>query len=338
MKEFISAPPRLVVAALSSCLCASEASANGGIGDRADGHGPIGVMADHRHDLGEVMLSYRYMNMRMGDSRDRTDKLSDAEVLADFPITPTDMTMEMHMFGLMYAPVDRVTLTAMVPYTGLGMDHVTRTGVRFRTESDGIGDVRLGALVGLATVGHHKFHANLRFSAPTGSIDERDDTPAGVDQKLPYPMQLGSGTWDLLPGLTYTGWEGQFSWGAQANATLRLGENDNEYTLGDRYGGTVWIAHSPRDWFSASFRIDATTWGDIDGADPELNPAVVPTADPDLRAGTRVDLGLGVNFLLPSDEFGHRFAFEFLLPVHENLDGPQLETDWTVWVGYQKAF
>ena len=32
---------------------------------RADGHAPIGVMGDHRHHEGGLMLSYRYMRMWM---------------------------------------------------------------------------------------------------------------------------------------------------------------------------------------------------------------------------------------------------------------------------------
>jgi hypothetical protein len=45
----------------------------------------------------------------------------------------------------------------------------------------------------------------------------------------------------------------------------------------------------------------------VRGADPDLNPAAVPTADPDRRAGWR-------------------------------LDGPQLQTDWRLVVGWQWAF
>lgn len=42
-------------------------------------------------------------------------------------------------------------------------------------------------------------------------------------------MQLGSGTYDALPGITYLAQYGQFSWGAQATATIRLGGNDRDY-------------------------------------------------------------------------------------------------------------
>ena len=75
----------------------------------------------------------------------------------------------------------------------------------------------------------HRVLVGAGISFPTGSIDKKDDTPAAPDQQLPYPMQLGSGTFDLLPGLTYLGQAGKLGWGAEAMATLRLGENSNDY-------------------------------------------------------------------------------------------------------------
>ena len=56
-----------------------------------------------------------------------------------------------------------------------------------------------------------------------------------------------------------------------------------------------------------------------------LNPAMVPTDDPDLRAGRFVGLGLGANFVVPSGPLtGVRLAVEGTLPVYQRLDGPQV--------------
>ena len=63
------------------------------------------------------------------------------------------------------------------------------------------------------------------------------------------------------------------------------------------------------------------------------------TADPDLRAGTQVDLGLGFNFYAPEGALqGARLAAEFNLPLYRNLSGPQLETDFSATVGIQAVF
>ena len=303
---------------------------------RADGHAPLGVMGDHTHGKGEVMISYRYMLMDMDGNRDGTDSLSNAEVLQDFPVTPTNMTMEMHMLGIMYAPSDNLTLMTMIPYVFNNMDHVTRMGVEFTTESDGFGDIQLGGLYKIFDRNNQRVHLNLGMSFPTGSIDERGDTPAGDDVVLPYPMQIGSGTFDLRPGITYLGQSNDWSWGAQANGVLRLGENDEDYQLGNQFGLTAWGAYRWNEWVSTSIRLNGRTWGDIEGADSRLNPNLIPTADPDLRSGTNLFLGFGVNFYIPKGGLkGSRIAVEVELPLVRDLDGPQLETDLQLTAGLQ---
>ena len=306
---------------------------------RPDGHAPIGVMGDHTHKKGEFMFSYRYMFMNMDGNRDGTNSISDSQVLQDFMVAPTEMTMEMHMFGAMYAVSENVTLMAMVPYVTKEMEHVTRMGRRFTTNSEGFGDIKTTALYTILNKDKQRLHLNLGASFPTGSINERDDTPAGNDQILPYPMQIGSGTFDLLPGITYLGQSDKGSWGAQALTTLRLGKNDNGYRLGNKYQLSGWVARNWTDWLSTSLRLTGTTWGDIDGADDRLNPMMIPTADPDRRSGTQINLGLGVNLYAPKGDLkGSRLAMEFELPIYRDLDGPQLETDWQLTLGLQSSF
>jgi hypothetical protein len=153
-------------------------------------------------------------------------------------------------------------------------------------------------------------------------------------------MQIGSGTYDLLPGLTYAGHQEYWSWGAQVSTTLRLNENTDEYRLGNVYKLSAWGARRFNQWFSTSLRLDGKQWGDIKGADPELsNTAMSPTFRTDLRGGKRIDGILGVNFIVPHGELaGNRLAVEFGLPLYQDLDGPQLETDYRLMVGWQKAF
>ena len=70
-----------------------------------------------------------------------------------------------------------------------------------------------------------------------------------------------------------------------------------------------------------------------------LNPAMAPTADPDLRAGKFISLGLGVNFIVPTGTLqGLRLSIEGTMPVYQKLDGPQIERDYAVFVALSKAF
>ncbi|MEQ9618234.1 MAG: transporter [Deltaproteobacteria bacterium] len=329
-----------ILMALSVC-CSYDAYAQKWTSARPDGHAPIGVMGEHTHSAGEFMLSYRYMFMNMDGMRIGTNRVSNQRVLEDFMVTPTDMDMQMHMFGLMYAPTDFITLMGMIPYVKKSMNHLTRMGVRFKTESEGLGDIKLTGLIKIFDAHNQRVHLNAGISFPTGSIDKKDNTPAGPNQQLPYPMQLGSGTVDLLPGITYLGQHSMVSWGAQVSGTIRLGENDRDYSLGNRFDATAWGAWDWFNWVSTSARMDWQSWGNIDRADPALNPAMVPTADPDLQGGDRLDLLFGLNFYVPEGPAlikGQRLAVEFGFPVYQDLNGPQLETDWVLWLGWQYAW
>ena len=148
---------------------------------RADSHAPIGVMADHRHEAGEVMLSYRYMTMTMEGSRIGTDPIADADIVSPgggFMITPTRMPMTMHMFGAMFAPSDRVTFMAMLPFVSSSMDHITRHGGSFTTESGGLGDVKVGAMIGLADWANQSLHLNAMLARSADRIDRGERCPS----------------------------------------------------------------------------------------------------------------------------------------------------------------
>ncbi len=305
---------------------------------RPDSHAPIGVMGDHLMRKGEIMLSYRYMNMDMDGNRTGTDRVD--VPLPGYMVSPTSMTMDMHMLGVMFAPSDKLTLMAMVPFTSKSMDHlVNMSGMNFTTESSGIGDVKLAATYGLFAKPGTDFLFNFVVSAPTGSIDESDNTTGPNDVHLPYPMQLGSGTWDFTPGLTLVQMIDGWSWGAQGLYTFRTGTNDNGYTLGNSLDLTAWVAKKVAKSTSLSFRLKALDWDNINGSDNKLMlmPSMVPTADPNLRGGTRVDALVGINFVLPSLT-SLRLAAEAGVPIHQDLDGPQLETDLVFTLGAQYTF
>lgn len=305
---------------------------------RPDSHAPIGVMGDHLMREGEIMLSVRYMAMTMDGNRTGTDSVTTP--LPGYMVSPLSMDMSMHMFGAMYAPSDKLTLMLMLPYTNVSMDHlVNMSGANFTTEAKGIGDVKLAATYGLFAKPGSDFLLNFAVSAPTGSIDKRDNSTGPDDVHLPYPMQLGSGTWDFTPGLTYVQTYDSWSWGAQGLYTLRTGTNDNGYTLGDRLDATVWAAKQVARSTSLSFRLKAQDWDNIDGTDNKLMlmPSMVPTADPNLRGGTRVDALLGLNYV-PAALNSLRLAAEAGVPVYQKLDGPQLETDLVLTLGAQYTF
>ncbi len=318
-------------------------------GGRPDSHAPIGVMGDHTHERGEAMLSYRFMHMDMDGNRIGTAQVDSSAIVSssgsNFLVTPLRMPMNMQMAGVMFAPSDRVTLMAMVPYSSMSMDHVTRAGGTFTTESSGIGDISATALVRLVSFGRQRLHLNAGIQFPSGSTTRKDVTPASAPNAaiLPYPMQPGSGTVSFQPGLTYLAQSDNWSGGGQIRGTIRTGTNDQDYRLGNRLMSTAWVAHRLNARISVSGRVEDNVWGNIDGANPAFSGAVasrmVPTVFPDLRGGDRIDAGPGINILVGGSRPSQaRVALEFLTPVYQRLDGPQLEQDFSIVAGAQFTF
>ncbi len=357
----------LGVLALGLCISplalAHEGEDHGPTAARADAHAPIAVMGDHMHSAGEWMISYRFAAMSMSGNLYRGNSASSDWIAENVPntffgmpgqpptlrIVPQEMDMTMHMAGAMYAPTDWLTLMAMAMYMEKEMDLVTYQGMmgtarlgRFTTRSSGWGDASVTALIRLYREGTTQVHLNAGLSLPTGSITETDQvlTPMGMvmEMRLPYGMQLGAGTYDAMPGITYLDRRGDVSWGAQYRGTIRLGENDEGYALGDAHQLTAWAAYQAAPWISMSARLAARTQGAIDGRDARIM-GPVQTADPENYGGEFVDLSFGVNLIGQSGIlFDHRLAAEFILPLHQDPNGLQMERDWQFMIGYQKAF
>lgn len=305
---------------------------------RADDHAPIGVMGDHLHKKGEWMTSYRYSYMEMNDNYDGDSKITPAEVRAKgFGMAPVDMTMDMHMIGVMYGLTDDITIMAMGSYIEKDMTMENGANVLSTMESEGFGDTKISALYRLKEWGNNRIHLNAGISLPTGSIDEAGSN--GL--KLPYSMQLGSGTFDLLPAVTYASYQGKWSWGGQASANIRLGENDDNYSLGDEFKLTAWGAHNINESFSVSLRVEGSSWGDVDGADPAYatRQAMSPLFRADLRRGNRVETSVGANYIIPEGVLkDHRIGLEATAPVYQDLDSYQLGRDYRLMIGWQKSF
>lgn len=317
---------------------------------RPDSHAPIGVMGGHRHNIGEWMLSYRFMAMSMKENFSGSNSLSIFQARnlgpgAGYMMVPTEMSMRMHMVGLMYAPTDGSTLIFMFQH--IDQEMVTdMNGNLSKTFSRGPGDSSLSWLIGMKPSSYVDWHLGLGLQFPTGSIGVKDVTAmsGGEEVLLPYPMQLGSGTFNFEPSITLKSREmkSKISWGGQLKGRFHTGKNRQGYTLGDRFLANAWVAWMWSHHLSASLRLDYNTWGKIDGRDRDLAanaPDIMPTANPSLRGGERTDMSFGFNFLgRQHDSSSHRLAMEYRVAITQKLDGPQLGLDSSVVLGYQLAF
>jgi hypothetical protein len=238
------------------------------------------------------MVGYRYMR-----SRDAGDMLHGDHVVGDAAIinegcpvdssggcrmSPTEMTMNMHMVDLMYAPTDWLNLMLMPqfvdmemtmrPLEGASAVNVTATGghhsdggFNHNQTTGGVGDTGMYALFKLFDAPIHHVHLGLGVSAPTGDVGVRVRKQSRQDNGfIHYGMQLGSGTWDFKPSLTYTGRQDDWGWGGQLSGTKRLQDrNESGYALGDLFQSTAWGSYDLTHWLSASVRGVYTWQGSI---------------------------------------------------------------------------
>lgn len=323
---------------------ATTADVNHWDGSRADGHAPIGVTVDHTHNIGEWMLSYRFMNMHMEDLYNGDSKVSAGST--KYTMAPIEMDMQMHMFGTMFAPTNELTLMAMTHYVESSMEMLSTKGMmagkKSDMESNGWGDSSIGGLYKIYDDKKSRAHVGLLLSVPTGSTSETFVTTMGKLRHQPFGMQLGTGTFDLQPSATYLHQpNAHFSYGAQLKGRLHLGRNDQGYSRGDTIEATSWVAHNLSDWASLSFRLAAKHSGSVDGdTDNSVNQGMMatmsPGADPENTGGTSIDAAVGLNFWHPED--GFRVATELSVPLYQNLNGTQLGQSWTLTLGTQYSW
>lgn len=315
--------------------------------DRADAHAPIGVMGDHLHAKGGLMVSLRHMNMAMDGNRSGANTISDNDIYKNFIVAPQAMNMNMYMLGIMYAPSNKLTLMMMQNYVQNEMDLIAKMQMQgmngmpmtmmqdFSTRSSGLGDMKITALYGLFADDKSSLHLNANVSIPFGSIQERDDTHMNDDVKLPYPMQLGSGTMDYTIGVTYKQTYSQFSIGTQYLATYRTDQNTEDYRLGNFHSLNVWGAYVLSSNFSVSARFLGTIEEGLNGLDKELNPMMVTTANPKNFGSEKVKSFLGMNISFPETSSFNRFklGIEAGLPIYEKYEGIQMDEELSLLFG-----
>lgn len=304
------------------------------------------VDVPHLHNKGNFMVSYAYRNMFMTENMAGDNQVEHEDVLQDYPLVPEFMRMSMHMLGFMYSPSNKVTLMAMMPYSIKAMNVAGNNGTGselfFNTTAQGIGDLKITSLANIKYFESGQLFGTLGISIPTGSITERDQTPTSGENtiQLPYPMQLGSGTFDPILALTYLKSTDNYGFGLTVNSILRLYNNSRDYKKGNEYSSLLWYSYVVKKYLILTSRLEATFNSSYSGKDSEMSPTQIPTADPNLQSGIKSFAGLGINILPFSNPKMEQFriTLEAKIPIYQNLDGPQMNTGYILNVSVSQVF
>jgi hypothetical protein len=319
---------------------------------RAEYYAPIGVMIDHSHDKGKWMISFRNMNMFMKNYRTGHANLSLDQVYQNYPMANTKMNMNMTMGMVMYGLSDKVNLMVMGQFihnnmtmsmatNGSHMHMMSNEAMSSVSGVSALGDTKVYGLYSLRKTDQSEWLLSAGVNIPTGSISRHDNGMMGQDVKLSYFMQPGSGSFSVLPGLTYTGHTGSSSWGAQLTGDVKTNKNSSGYRLGNQISFTSWYSHHWLSWLATTIRAEGVNTGSIQGFDPALAVwrTTAPEYDTNNSGGFVSTLYAGLNLHRFSGSLkGLTLAAEFGLPVYQYVNGIQLKTASIFYGGIHYAF
>lgn len=353
-------------------LAPSAASMNmdlgiGGMAMPMPGHAPApaDIQGAMMIPAGKFMLGYSYMTMDMSQNYIGDSTVSPEQIVTsvpsamamagmlggkeDYRIVPTSMTGQMHMLKAMYGVTDWLNLMVMAAYERKWMRMTTFSGAMgakvlgtSNAETAGFGDTSIGSLWRIYQDQNNHVHLNFGLSLPTGSTSETVTmlSPAGkyMTMRASYGMQLGTGTYDLLPGITYTGQLRAWSWGAAYRGRFALGDNSHGYHYGALDELTGWGGYSWLPGITTTFEIEGSVQGRIHGADPEITGLMQGT-NPRFYGGTQLSLLGGLEIAGARLGLkGTQLAVTAGGPVYQNLNGPQLGRAWQAAVSLGAAF
>jgi len=308
---------------------------------RPDALAPAGIMTDHVHEKGKFGMAYSYMNMAMQGNQSGTSSVSDNQVFTNYMMSPSKMNMQMHMLMPMYGITSRLTAMAMINYyvntmsmnmmpmnTMMNMPGMIMTdygNMPSKMKSSGLGDTKLYLLYNLLGSCNQHLVLGAGVSLPTGNIDAKGATNLGSNSILDYNMQLGTGTYNLLPSLVYTAQLNHFTFGAAFQSNIKLGVNSHNYSWGNEYSFSPWSACKIASWASVSLRGEAYYMSEMYGYDAAINQSA--SSDPTANVynyGSRkvVNALAGINLYAPASFLqGIHLLVEYGMPVYQNLGG-----------------
>lgn len=313
------------------------------------------LAVDLGRPTGTWQFDYRYSDVYFEGYRDGSEPLSVEDVLfrpgeartaENFPVVPTKMEQRVHLVDVSHDVAPGWRVSARVPWVQQRTNHVSIVPGfdTFDIETSGFGDISLLVTRMSQARADRTSSVAAGITLPTGSIEERGETPRGPGLMIvPYSMQIGSGTTDLLAGLSLGGVRaelgrlGQASWTVSTQARLRMGANERGYRLGHQL--TTELQLGTRPW-ARVWPLAGLTWamsGRIVGEDSSLTipgpfPYPAPVTNPSLYGGTIVNARVGVEIPL-SIQPGRASARTSLTiqaarRVYAWLYGPQPPESW----------
>lgn len=297
---------------------------------------PAGIMISQIHEKGKWMVSYRHMQMRMEGMVNGSKSISSLDVLNTYSASGTSMNMQMRMLMFMYGFSNRLTLMGMLHYNTTYMEMTMKSGNHQHThamKTEGMGDTKLYALYAVINKNNVQLLLSTGLNVPTGAINLKGNALNMMypGMRLPYAMQPGSGSWDVLPGVTVTHSRERSGMSLQFTATKRFFNNALGYRLGDECVMNLWYAHNWFSFLNNSLRVEGVLAKKIINADPTLPAFTEPAANSANYGGSVLHAYFGTGILIKKGILNRfRLSVEYGLPLYYHYNGTQMPNKQTL--------
>ena len=202
--------------------------------DRPDGHAPAGVLVDFLLPKGDTYFSVRLYQEQFRGTRLGTEPFQFDDVLDFFSVAPLSLDKEIAEVEFRWGLTNWFTLAGSMPGARAEMFSAT-DALFFETTSGTIGDVKVRGLVDLLSMEQYRMSLTRGGTIPTGQTSRSGATPFTPSGTLPFAMLGGSGTYDILAGVTFLTQNDLASVGTQLNSVIRMFTNSRSYRLGDEF-------------------------------------------------------------------------------------------------------
>jgi len=298
--------------------------------DRPDAFAPAGLMGDRLPGARALDVQLHLRHQTFQDILFGRDEVPPVIVLQEWFMVALERSRQEAMLEVAYGITDALAVGLRAPF--IRNEAVFATfDLQSKVTNSGLGDVELHAMAALHRSWPVRAHLGAGIALPTGSVDLAGVTPDQPSslRTLPYDLQPGGGVIAFLPQVQVAMENRYGTTGIQASGRVHVGENDREWRPGNVFSGHLFMQSRLNDWLGISARISLESEASVSGADPTVNPFTSPLHWPTATGGTRLSIPVGMNVRFAEGALeGHRLQAELIVPVHSDLNGPQLRSNW----------
>jgi hypothetical protein len=313
---------------------------------------PVGVLGVNLPGSGHAVFTYSSSYFQTDGNRIGTNSVTPNYIVSHIysdrtpvpgnhllRVVPLSGEVSGQFFSINYGVSDDFALVAATGYVYKEKTLLTYKGLQGTTPlgtsqpyTEGISDTAVAGVYRIYKDDINRILVNFGLGLPTGQIANywTPLAPNGAfnTKEAVYGLQEGSGSVAAMPGITYKGFLGPWSWGLSYRAWIPFDNNSDGWRFGNLNAVTGWAGYSWLPGVTTTLRLGWVNQDHIHGS----SEAILGYAEgnvPQYYGGNWVDLNFGAS--VSGRYFGipkMTIQAEVGVPLYQCLNGPQAASNW----------